>query len=280
MLYKGKVFKVTMEKRTSLPIRNQTPMFCNNCGEKGHMFKFCQDPVLSCGIALVDCPSLPSDPETVKVLMIRRKDSLSFAEFMRGKYDPVDTEYLGVLFTNMTLQEQTMVVCESFDTLWKQLWGDDHSSPEYLLSKERFAAVDREQLMRTYMSTFKEPEWGFPKGRRVRCESDVECAIREFGEETNIPREAYTVMKGVLLEETFAGLNGIRYRHVYFVALLSSPDLVNIHQKMTYMQRREISAIGWKTFAECRAYIRPHHVERESMVEVLENIVKTYEDKL
>ena len=127
------------------------------------------------------------------------------------------------------------------------------------------------------MSPFKEPEWGFPKGRRIRTESDLDCAIREFNEETNIPRDAYTILKDIRLDETFMGLNGIRYRHVYFVALLTDPDLVNVHQKMTYMQRREISGIGWKTFDECRGYIRPHHVERTAMVEVLENIIKTYE---
>lgn len=266
-----------MEKRISFLQRNQTPMFCNNCGEKGHVFKQCVQPVLSCGIALIDQASIPVDPSTVQVLMIRRKDSMSFAEFMRGKYDPTDNEYVSRLFTNMTLQEQTAVVCEPFDTLWFQLWGDDHSSPEYMFSKDRFARVDREGMMRNYMSVFKEPEWGFPKGRRVRTETDTECAIREFNEETNIPRDAYTLLKDIVLEETFMGLNGIRYRHIYFVALLTAPDRVNVNQKMTHMQRREISGIGWKSFEECRKYVRPHHAERLAMVEVLENIVKTYE---
>ena len=266
-----------MEKRTPFPPRNQPSMFCNNCGEKGHMFKFCTEPVLSCGIALVNQASLPVDPHTVQVLMIRRKDSMSFAEFMRGKYDPTNAEYVGVLFANMTLQEQTMIVCEPFEALWRQLWNEDTSSPEYLASKERFALVDKDAMMRAHLSPFKEPEWGFPKGRRVRCESDIECAVREFNEETNIPREAYTLLKDIVLGETFMGLNGIRYRHAYFVGLLTNPELVNVGQKMTYMQRREISGIGWKTFDECRAYIRPHHVERTAMVDVLENIVKTYE---
>ena len=266
-----------MEKRTLNPPRQSVPMFCNNCGEKGHVFKLCTEPVLSCGLALINQPKLPVDTENTQVLMIRRKDSMSFAEFMRGKYDPSNTDYVGLLFANMTLQEQTAIVCEPFDTLWRQLWGDDHSSPEYMYSRDRFAQVDRDAMMRNHLSPFKEPEWGFPKGRRIRTESDLDCAIREFNEETNIPRDAYTILKDIRLDETFMGLNGIRYRHVYFVALLTDPDLVNVHQKMTYMQRREISGIGWKTFDECRAYIRPHHVERTAMVEVLENIIKTYE---
>jgi len=157
------------------------------------------------------------------------------------------------------------------------LWGDDHSSNEYTISKDKFASLDREQLVADFASVYSEPEWGFPKGRRVRTETDLECAIREFGEETNVPREAYVVLNNILLEETFTGLNGVQYRHVYFVALLSKPELVNLGQKMTYMQKREISGIGWKTMVECHGYVRPHHVERAKMLDQLTEIVRTYE---
>lgn len=43
-------------------------MYCNNCGLKGHVFRDCKDPIVSCGIIL-----LLED----LVLMIRRKDSMS-----------------------------------------------------------------------------------------------------------------------------------------------------------------------------------------------------------
>ena len=252
-------------------------MYCNNCGEKGHVFRGCKDPVLSCGLVVLDAAAIPTNVNEVRVLMIRRKDSISFAEFMRGKYDPTNTEYVGTLFRNMTISEQMEIGRKTFDELWRQHWGDDHASNEYAVSKERFNALDRPMLLSQYASVYPESEWGFPKGRRVRAESDQDCAIREFNEETNVPRDAYVVLKNILLEETFMGLNGIRYRHIYFVALLVKPDLVNLGQKMTYMQRREISGIGWKTLDECQSYVRPHHVERSNMLESLANIVKTYE---
>jgi 8-oxo-dGTP pyrophosphatase MutT (NUDIX family) len=252
-------------------------MYCNNCGEKGHVFRGCKDPVLSCGLVVLDSSRIPADVGTVKVLMIRRKDSMSFAEFMRGKYDPTDTDYVGRLLSNMTVTEQRDIVNKSFDDLWRQLWGDDHTSNEYLTSKEKFGSLDRAGMVSTFASVYPEPEWGFPKGRRVRTETDLECALREFNEETNVPREAYVVLNNILLEETFTGLNGVQYRHVYFVALLTKPELVNLGQKMTYMQKREISGIGWKTLEECRNYVRPHHVERLHMIESLTEIVRTYE---
>lgn len=251
-------------------------MYCNNCGGKGHLFRTCKDPVLSCGIILIDSSKLPADGD-IRALMIRRKDSMSFAEFMRGKYDPDDLDYVSTLVKNMTIKEQAGLVSETFETLWRSLWGDDRNSLDFGISREKFLKLNRLQLMTDNLSIYTEPEWGFPKGRRMRGETDVACAIREFGEETNIPREAYTILKNILLEETFYGLNGIRYRHVYYVALLKQPELIDLKQKFTPMQRREISGIGWKTFAEAEALVRPHHLERRTMLEQLKSIVDTFE---
>jgi 8-oxo-dGTP pyrophosphatase MutT (NUDIX family) len=113
----------------------------------------------------------------------------------------------------------------------------------------------------------------------MRGESDLACAIREFDEETNIPREAYVVLKNMTVDETFTGLNGIQYRHVYYVAVLKHPNLVSLSQKFTHMQRREISGIGWKTFSEAESLIRPHHVERMGMLQQLRSIVETFESE-
>ena len=265
-----------MEKRT--PSAQGTPiaMYCNNCGNKGHLFRTCRDPVLSCGLLLIDSPVLPVSPENIRILMIRRKDSMSFAEFMRGKYDPADEQYVATLIKNMTLKEQAAIASEPFETLWKQLWGDDRASADYAPSREKFNQLDRVRLMRENLSIYTEPEWGFPKGRRMRGETDMACAVREFGEETNVPREAYTVLKNILFEETFVGLNNVRYRHIYFVALLTQPDLVNLNQRFTPMQRREISGIGWKTMDEAEALIRPHHVERLGMLAQVRSALETF----
>lgn len=212
--------------------------------------------------------------------MIRRKDSMSFAEFMRGKYDPADMTYVSTLVKNMTLKEQAAIACDTFETLWRQLWGDDRMTSDYVQSREKFHQLDRVGLMRNNLSDYTEPEWGFPKGRRMRGESDLACAVREFDEETNIPRESFVVLKNIVLTETFVGLNNVQYKHVYFVALVKRPDLVNLVQKFTPMQRREISGIAWKTFDEVDALIRPHHIERRGMIEQLRAVVETFETSI
>jgi 8-oxo-dGTP pyrophosphatase MutT (NUDIX family) len=209
--------------------------------------------------------------------MIRRKDSMSYAEFMRGKYEVTDQDYISVLIKNMTLKEQAGLCCEPFEVLWKQLWGDDRTSADFAPSRIRFNQLNRVQLMRDNLSTYVEPEWGFPKGRRMRGETDIACAVREFGEETNIPREAFVVLKNIVLEETFTGLNSVQYKHLYFVAMLTDPNAIDLTQRFTPMQRREISGIAWKSLDEAEELIRPHHVERAGMLVQLRAAIETFE---
>ena len=268
-----------MEKRTSPTSQIQPVMYCNNCGGRGHLFKTCRDPILSCGILLLDKPSLPISANVTRILMIRRKDSMSFAEFMRGKYDPTNEEYVSLLIANMTLKEQAALASDPFDVLWRSLWGEDRTSSDYAPSRDKFNQLDKLRLVQSNISSYTEPEWGFPKGRRMRGESDLSCALREFDEETNIPRDSFIVLKNIVLEETFMGLNGIRYRHVYYVAVLKQPEMINLNQKFTHMQRREISGIAWKSFAEVEAHIRPHHVERQGMIDQLRSIIDTFESE-
>lgn len=254
-------------------------MYCNNCGDKGHVFRSCTHPVISCGIlflrGIFEPLELPADPKTVSVLMVRRKDSMSYMEFIRGKYDTRDREYIKCQLQNMTVQEQNLIVSETFETLWSKMWGNgrDIDGHEYEVARDKFNSLDRKQLVSSVKSQFTEPEWGFPKGRRMKRESDIQCAIREFFEETNIPNAAFTVREDLTFTETFTGTNNIKYKHVYFIVLLKDSRYIDLSQKFTPSQRREISSIGWKTLSECKNITRPHYVERKQLISELERIV-------
>ena len=51
----------------------------------------------------------------IKYLMIQRKDSLSFMEFIRGKYDTTNIDYIKKLLTNMTISERNMILNYKFE---------------------------------------------------------------------------------------------------------------------------------------------------------------------
>jgi 8-oxo-dGTP pyrophosphatase MutT (NUDIX family) len=198
-------------------------------------------------------------------------------EFLRGKYELMQAEYVHRLIQNMTQDEQRRIVEMPFLTLWSQLWGDtrDVHSPEFYDAKEKFEALDRTRLVYEHRSEWGEPEWGFPKGRRMRGETDVDCAIREFYEETNIPRSAYTLCRNLCFEEVFTGTNNVQYKHVYFIGLLNKD--IDVSQKLTAVQRREISCVKWMSFKECMATIRPHYTRRKAILKEIEVAVQTFE---
>lgn len=259
----------------------QPPIFCNNCGDRGHPFRECTKPVLSCGIILLRSKSNPDGPtelplltDDIEVLMIRRKDSMSYTEFMRGKYDPSDTAYVKRLMENMSQLELSNLRNQPFESLWAKLWNyADRHEHELTIAKEKFDQVSK--LLKSVSSKYTDPEWGFPKGRRYRSEHDLACAEREFAEETNIERDTYVIVKDVVFSESFLGTNGIPYEHKYFLAILAKP--FDIHQKFTVMQKREISAIGWKTLSDCMTLTRPHYSGREPMLIELAKFVGAVE---
>lgn len=257
-------------------------MYCNNCGESGHIFRSCKDPIISCGILLLrgvfEPLKLPVDPKSLSVLMVKRKDSMAYMEFIRGKYDLHTPDYIKRLISNMTIGEQTLIKNSDFKTLWTKLWGNgrDSESVEFDISKNKFDSLDKTKIVLEVPSKYAEPEWGFPKGRRMRGETDIACGIREFFEETNIPSDSYVVLPEFSFSESFIGTNDVRYKHIYFVALLQDSKKINLNQKLTPMQRREVSSVEWKTLSECKSILRPHYVERIKMIQDLEQKVQNH----
>jgi 8-oxo-dGTP pyrophosphatase MutT (NUDIX family) len=244
-------------------------MFCNNCGKRGHPFRECADPILSCGLIL-----FRKTTSQFEMLMIRRKDSMSYTEFVRGKYNPHDIAYVRRLLENMTTTEHARLRSETFEDIWNKLWLHNDKNPhEIETAKFKYNLVRQHGLLQNLHSVYVEPEWGFPKGRRLRGEVDLACAEREFMEETNIPCTSYTIIPNVVFSEQFIGTNGIPYEHRYFVAQVSQD--INIHQKFTPSQRREISAIGWKSFADCMSVTRPHYTGRYDMLIALRKFIDT-----
>jgi 8-oxo-dGTP pyrophosphatase MutT (NUDIX family) len=256
-------------------------MFCNNCGKEGHVFKTCKSPITSTGILLLRGPfeplELPAGSRDISILMVKRKDSMTFVEFVRGKYNVHDIEYLKNLFMNMTEREHKLILNSSFDDLWTGMWGvgRDIKSKEYEISSEKFSQLDLKNIVNQSSTKFTQPEWGFPKGKRSRGEDDISCAIREFEEETNIKPSNYTILPNIVLIEEFTGTNNSCYKHIYFIALLKTSQDIYL-DNLTPIQLQEVSKVEWKTLSKCREITRPHYTDRLRVLKDLERIITTY----
>jgi len=110
-------------------------------------------------------------------------------------------------------------------TIWKDTWVNNRSKfykQDYKYCTEQFM-----KNVEKYIDLFKnedigldENTWFFPKGRKNDYESDLECALREFEEETNISIKHINVDSDNVFEEFYIGSNNILYKTVYFTAYI------------------------------------------------------------
>jgi len=268
------------------------PQCCRNCGFNGHVYKNCPHPIISFGII---CYKIENN--AIKYLMIQRKDSLSFMEFIRGKYDITNIEYIKKLLLNMTICERNMILTKSFEEIWNYVWYqsdinseikdltepiNNKNSKEFNESRLKFNSINEANFLKNYItsinSIFNEQEWGFPKGRRKMRESDIDCAVREFFEETRIKKEDLSIITDIIpFEEIFFGTNGIMYKHLYYVSKLINLD-VNIKiDPLCLEQIREIRSIKWYSYNDVISHIKLYNTERIELFKFANKKICEYE---
>lgn len=388
--------------------------YCNNCGKNGHMFHQCKSPITSYGII-----AFREHPESFarEYLMICRKDTLGFVDFMRGKYSIYNKEYISNMIKQMTNDEKMRLITDSFSKLWDDLWGtvastsassrcqyiftglsggdfrtiptaeqercniavqdprpdnvkflqrnqsefisevdgverltgpirvntrtlpegrcesvgvriltaqepqasegvssqvntntnanieectrfmcdilpsvrkysgnmsdrDPYKAEEHT-SKSKFESLksgvytkndyyNLEELIRTTDCKWAEAEWGFPKGRRNYQEKDIDCAIREFCEETGYNMNKMIPLKNIQpFEEIFTGSNYKSYKHKYYVTYMKYEDTLSSRD----LQVSEVSESKWMSFKECDAAIRDYNVEKKRLLAAVEKML-------
>lgn len=262
---------------------NRNITTCNNCGKLGHMFHQCKLPITSYGIIL-----FRSNQERIEFLMIRRKDSFGYIDFIRGKYSINNLAQLYAIVDEMSISEKTRILTQSFETLWNDMWGTtniQYKNEEYS-SKKKFESIKEgilfdnkiislKDIVETSKTNWVETEWEFPKGRRNQKEKDLECALREFEEETGIPKETVKIIENVLpFEEMFVGSNHKSYKHKYFLAIIDNENVHNLN--LSNYQITEVSKLEWKTIDNCLETIRPYNLEKKELIKNINKVLHEY----
>ncbi|MBA42904.1 MAG: hypothetical protein CMF62_02705 [Magnetococcales bacterium] len=224
----------------------------------------------------IDTQSFCFYKNNIKFLLIRRKHTLGYLEFMRGRYQVDNEDGIIFLFQQMTKEEQEDISKKTFEQLWIELWENNNYSHEneYKISKDKFMKLKNKSRLEFYVNevtpNFNTPEWGFPKGRRDKNkinESNLGCALREFEEETGFTKNDLIILDDkYTISEEFHGTNGVRYKHVYYLALTNT-DKEPIIDENNHGQKNEIGGIGWFSHQESRDLIRPYHTERKKILD-------------
>lgn len=279
-----------------------TENYCNNCGKMGHTFSQCKYPITSFGTIVF---RIHPDFKEIQYLMIRRKHTLGYIDFMRGKYSLFDKCYIMNMLKQMTIQEKNKLLLGDFDTLWQEIWGENSYLYQYKneenSSKEKFQSLVSGKYNSFFSTNNKknfytpmnggggnlnwtlfslinetnienqlwvEAEWGFPKGRKQFQEKEYNCALREMSEETGYSAECVVYVKNIFpFEENFTGSNYKSYKHKYFLMFM------NFEEKAKEYDKTEIDVVEWKTFKECVSCIRPYNLEKIKMISNVNDVL-------
>lgn len=263
----------------------RTSLNCINCGCCGHIYKTCNHPIISYGII---CYKIENNIPLY--LMVQRKDSLSYVEFIRGKYNLENKQYLIKLFENMTIDEHKKILELSFDTLWQEMWCKTNEEKsknynrEYLDSKDKFNKIKNGYYIKSNILTFVdfnyltnntsikyyETEWGFPKGRRNINENDINCALREFKEETGLNIKYLNIFNNIKpFEEIFSGTNKKRYKHVYYIANYFKNNTLNNWTPLC----KEIKTVKWFNYNDAQEHIKNLNIERKELLRRINQLI-------
>lgn len=199
------------------------------------------------------------DNDELKFLMTLRRDTFCYECLIRGMY--LSNEVLKDYISHITREERDRILEYPFDMLWKDLWVSTKRRSyrvEYKKASEKFQEnknIILEQV--TQMDTFDPPSWEFAKGKMFSEETPIQCALREFNEETTIPVSDVKVIKQAgTFQEAFYGNDNRKYQSVYYLGLIQDGTKKPfVYQNCPHNMRQpyvsdEVMSINWFTFDE------------------------------
>lgn len=290
-------------------ILNNMNSKCSKCNKVGHDQKKCKSPTISYGIILLKMDNNYNDKDidsfikyiknnikntdinklqidfdkkndNFKYLMITRRHSLGFIEFIRGRYSVENTSGLISLFQQMTQEEINRIGSITFDKIWNDFWNNTirfslHDT-EYNKSKFKYTKLVETTIelnLDFYVNNVKalygsKNEISFPKGRKSKYkqESDMECALREFEEETGINKKNIEIICDTAIIEEMTGTNGIKYQHNYYLAIAKNDYIEKI-------QYDEVANIYYFNYSQAIENVRPYHNEKKAIITKINSLI-------
>jgi 8-oxo-dGTP pyrophosphatase MutT (NUDIX family) len=200
--------------------------------------------------------------------LVKRRSSYGLMHILRGDYKP---QY----FAELSRYEKTELlrIC-NLNSGWEQSFADlciSIAEPVYTDLYHRYLDVflnNRANIQVNLNSSpvmFPYGVWDFPKGKREKHETELECALRELHEETEITSTDITVCDIKLPVENF---NGWLYQ--YYVCLLND-DVVENRVK----DEGEISDLVWCSFDDAVRLIPEVMDQRRNQLKHVYDLMNT-----
>ena len=205
----------------------------------------------------------------VYFLMIRRKNTFGYIDIIKGKYNIDNSLLFRNLIDSMTNYEKKEILNNNFESLWNKMWI--FPSKYNVDTKNKFYSNNNRiyECINDSNSKWNEPEWEFPKGRKNSKETEINCARREFTEETGI--NSINIIHNVIpYDEIYISSNFKCYKFKYFLGFID-----DINTDLSKFQKTEVSSVKWFTYEECLKHIRDYHYEKKNNLKRIFSLIQS-----
>jgi 8-oxo-dGTP pyrophosphatase MutT (NUDIX family) len=268
----------------------------------------------SYGIAL--CRFRDRNKGEVEMLLIKKRYTYQFFEFVFGRYKKNDAKHLMYLFNHMTYSEKVCILNMKFAEMWYRVWltnpektyfygykqikdGKISSDTKkktkkvpwkgigcYFKKKNKFESSFMKDSGKRLLNLIdnsgnSETPWDIPKGHKFLNEKDMNAAKREFEEETGVDPKNYTVMWHVPPMVIAYQNQGTTYKHYYYLATSENTWNSKVSFKK-YNQVLEVECIKWviKRDVQFLRLNKDHHKRMMVLFAILTKLFKKHAKKL
>lgn len=197
-----------------------------------------------------------------EILLIRNRCTYAFVTLAHGRYTPSNNSELIELFSGLTVDEKHDMLSLNFLQIWYRVYlNGSHNTVSYFVAKNKYESAfvtDGGVRLRRLITSARHGDrvWEIPKGRRRNGrEPDIHCAVREFHEETGVPKSSYQIYPQVT--RTYSHIDAdTRYTNTYYVARATT-DIVPKVNFASHEQIIEVGDIRWMNIDDVRAHCGP-----------------------
>ena len=228
----------------------------------------------SYGIAL--CRINKEENNQGEILMIKKRYTYHYFSFIFAYYKKNNIKQIQYLFNNMTFEEKLDIFSMDFSRMWYRLWlcdpdknynvqnifdkkeRENNNIKNYNLYIKKKATFHKnffkdsgKQLRKIIsQSTHSVTPWEIPKGRLSEKDklNKIDCAMREFKEETCIESNLYKIIwdnRPIIVSHKD---NNVIYKSNYYIACCNDMCEKMIIPKITftfYNQINEVQDVKW-----------------------------------
>lgn len=258
---------------------------------------------VSYGIAL--CRHNEEKNNRIEILMIKKRYSYEFINFVLGRYQAYDKKTLFHMFNNMSFAEKIDIFGMQFENMWYRIWINNPVKQYNIL--DVYKHIDKNLNVDDYMTgsdiykCFKQKKnkffsnfgdnvtslrnliinssnseimWEMPKGKLESNETCIDCAIREFYEETSVKHDNYRIFYNVdPVVETIVE-DGCIYKQYYYIAECTSAFKPSVNFE-NFKQISEVEQVKWVSIDEID-FMSLSKGRHEQLLQTAKNVIKKF----